>query len=159
MKNLVCIAFTAFVFTGCSNDNAAEQARLQQQRSVDSMALVMQQQQAEIAHQRAIDSMNAVVAAKEEETRAAKNSRVARSSNSTTYVQSNAARAEATPAEAKRKGWSGAAKGAAIGAGVGALSGALIDDKKGRGAIIGGVAGAGIGAGTGAIIDGSKKKK
>lgn len=160
MKNLVCIAFTAFVFTGCGNDNAAEQARLQQQRSVDSMTLVMQQQQAEIAHQRAIDSMNAVVAAKEEETRAAKNSRVSRSSNSTTYVQSNAGRAEAAaPAEAKRKGWSGAAKGAAIGAGVGALSGALIDDKKGRGAIIGGVAGAGIGAGTGAIIDGSKKKK
>lgn len=157
MIKLVLTALIAAVaLTGCGN-NEAELAKLQHQRSIDSMNLVMEQQQLEIARQKSMDSMAAVVAAKEA---AARNNRTYRSSGSTQYVQSNSARSEPAPAtEQKRKGWSGAAKGAVIGAGVGAVSGAMIDEKKGRGAIIGGVAGAGIGAGTGAIIDDSKKKK
>lgn len=160
MIKLVLTALIAAVaLTGCGN-NEAELAKLQHQRSIDSMNMVMEQQQLEIARQKSMDSMAAVVAAKEAAARS--NRSTNRSSGSTQYVQSNSGRAEAAPAaapEQKRKGWSGAAKGAVIGAGVGAVSGAMIDDKKGRGAIIGGVAGAGIGAGTGAIIDGSKKKK
>lgn len=50
-----------------------------------------------------------------------------------------------TSTQAKKKGWSDAAKGTAIGAGVGAIGGALIDKKSGRGAIIGGLTGAGAG--------------
>lgn len=158
MMKLILTALIAVVaLTGCGN-NEAELAKLQHQRSIDSMNLVMEQQQLEIARQKSMDSMAAVVAAKEA---AARSNRSYRSSGSTQYVQSNSGRAESTPTatEQKRKGWSGAAKGAVIGAGVGAVSGAMIDEKKGRGAIIGGVAGAGIGAGTGAIIDGAKKKK
>ncbi len=156
MKSIIFIALSAIVMTGCGN-NEAELAKLQQQRSLDSMKVVMKQQQLEIARQKTIDSMTQVLAAKEA---AARSNRSYRSSGTTQYVQSNSGRNEpVAPAEAKRKGWSGAAKGAVIGAGVGAVSGALIDDKKGRGAIIGGVAGAGIGAGTGAIVDDAKKKK
>lgn len=156
MKKIIFIAIGAIAISSCGN-NEAELARLQQQRSVDSMKMVMEQQQLEIARQKTIDSMTAVVAAKEAAARANRNYR---SSGSTQYVQSNSGRNEPVPTpEAKRKGWSGAAKGAVIGAGVGAVSGALIDNKKGRGAIIGGVAGAGIGAGTGAIVDDAKKKK
>lgn len=155
MKSIFFIALSAIVMTGCGN-NEAELAKLQQQRSLDSMKVVMEQQQLEIARQKTFDSMTQVLAAKEA---AARSNRSYRSSGTTQYVQSNSARNEpATPAEKKRKGWSGAAKGAVIGAGVGAVSGALIDNKKGRGAIIGGVAGAGIGAGTGAIVDDAQKK-
>jgi hypothetical protein len=156
MKSIIFIALSAIVMTGCGN-NEAELAKLQQQRSLDSMKVVMEQQQIEIARQKTIDSMTQVLAAKEA---AARSNRSYRSSGTTQYVQSNSARNEpVTPEEKKRKGWSGAAKGAVIGAGVGAVSGALIDNKKGRGAIIGGVAGAGIGAGTGAIVDDAQKKK
>ncbi len=155
MKNLVFIASAAIIFTSCGNNNA-ELAKLQQQKSLDSMNMVLQQQQAKEAQQKTIDSMNALSKTNKGSERVGGHGSY--SSGNTQYVQGNAARAEA-PAPAKKKGWSGAAKGAVIGAGVGALSGALIDNKKGRGAIIGGVAGAGIGAGTGAIVDDAKKKK
>ena len=155
MKNLVFIALTAIIFTACGSNNA-ELAKLQQQKSLDSMNMVLQQQQAKMVQQKTIDSMSA--AAKMSKSAENGIARGTHSSGSIQYVQGNAARAEvSTPA--KKKGWSGAAKGVVIGAGVGALSGALIDNKKGRGAIIGGVAGAGIGAGTGAIIDDANKKK
>lgn len=158
MKNLVLISITAFLFASCK-DNSAELARLQQQRSIDSMAQVMKLQEAELAHQKTVDSINNVMAMQEAE--AKQKSASARSSNSgsrsTQYVQGNAARNE--PVAAKKKGWSGAAKGAVIGGGVGIITGAIVDDKKGRGAIIGGLSGAGIGAGTGAILDDAKKKK
>lgn len=162
MKKLAILGISAIAFTAC-NDNSAELARLQQQRSMDSIRLVMQEQQAEAARQRSIDSLNAIAAEEkaasaQREASAARSARRSSGTNysSTTYT-GNAA--SAAPATQQRKGWSGAAKGAAIGAGVGAVSGALIDDRKGRGAIIGGLAGAGIGAGTGAIVDDAKKKK
>ncbi len=156
MKNLVFIASTAIVLTSCGNNNA-ELAKLQQQKSLDSMNMALQQQQAKMAQQKTIDSMSALSKTNKSTERVGGHGSY--SSGNTQYVQGNAARAEAPAPTKKKKGWSGAAKGAVIGAGVGALSGALIDNKKGRGAIIGGVAGAGIGAGTGAIIDDTKKKK
>jgi hypothetical protein len=57
-------------------------------------------------------------------------------------------------ADAKKKGWSKAAKGTAIGAGVGAAAGALIL-KKNRvlGGVIGGVVGGGVGYGIGRSMD------
>jgi len=56
--------------------------------------------------------------------------------------------------QAKKKGWSKAAKGTAIGAGAGAAAGALILKKnRGLGAVIGGVVGGGVGYGIGRSQD------
>lgn len=155
MKKYFLTALPVFLaFASCSN-NEAETAKLQYQRSIDSMNLVLERQQQEAAKQKTLDSMAAILASKEA---AGSSKSGSRTTGSTQYVHSNSAKSS-TPTETKRKGWSGAAKGAVIGAGVGAVSGAMIDEKKGRGAIIGGVAGAGIGAGTGAILDDAKKKK
>ena len=62
---------------------------------------------------------------------------------------------EASVPEAKKKGWSNAAKGTVIGAVGGAVAGAVINGKnRGKGAIIGGVIGA-----AGGYILGKKKDK
>lgn len=58
-----------------------------------------------------------------------------------------------TSTQAKKKGWSDAAKGTVIGAGVGALGGVLIDKNDARGAVIGGLAGAGAGYAIGRAED------
>jgi len=143
--NKIFLIITATMLTiSCKNTNEAGVAGDPQQATIDSLKMEMDKQKAEMAKQRTIDSMNAVASAKAERQRPV-------------IVNNTPA---ATPAEQKRKGWSGAAKGAVIGAGVGAVSGALIDkDKPGRGAVIGGLAGGGLGAGTGAVIDSEKKKK
>lgn len=146
MKKYVLILAAAIFTISCKNTaNEAGVAGDPQQATIDSLKMEMDKQKAEMAKQKTIDSMNAVAAAKAEKQRP---------------VIVNNTQPAATPAEQKKKGWSGAAKGAVIGAGVGAVSGALIDkDKPGRGAVIGGLAGGGVGAGTGAIIDSEKKKK
>ncbi len=144
MKKLSIIILAAIFAASCRDTaDKAEVIEDTKQATIDSMKMVTAKQEAEKARQRSIDSMEAIVAARE-----AKAKQPVVIHNTTT-----------TQTEAKRKGWSGAAKGAVIGAGVGAVTGAAISKKKGEGAIIGGLAGAGVGAGTGAIIDDSKKKK
>lgn len=140
------LLFLAVMFVvSCKNTNDSGVAGDPQQATIDSLKLEMDRQKTEMAKQRTIDSMNAIADRK--------------AANQRPVIVNNTP-AAATPAEQKKKGWSGAAKGAVIGAGVGAVSGALIDkDKPGRGAVIGGLGGAGLGAGTGAIIDSEKKKK
>lgn len=61
--------------------------------------------------------------------------------------------AKVVRANAKKQGWSKAAKGTAIGAGTGAVAGAIISKKKGKGAVIGGLIGAGGGYVIGRAID------
>lgn len=144
MKKILTIFALAAVLASCKNTDKQGIAEDNARKAViDSMKAVAEQQ-------RIIDSMNIEVAKAKQAKEAAESRR------QTVVVHDNAA---ATPAEAKRKGMSGAAKGALIGAGVGAITGAVVSDKKGQGAIIGGLAGAGVGAGTGAIIDNEKKKK
>lgn len=146
MKKLVIIIFAA-VFTMSCKQTANESGVVDdsKQTTIDSMNVVMEKQKAEMAKQKTIDSMQAI---------AAKQRPVVINN------QAPAQAAAATPAEKKRKGWSGAAKGAVIGAGAGAIGGAIINHKdRGTGALIGGLAGAGLGAGTGAILDSEKKKK
>lgn len=80
----------------------------------------------------------------------------ARRSNATSYSAGSTvttSSAGVTTTQAKKKGWSDAAKGTAIGAGVGALGGILIDKNNARGAIIGGLAGAGAGYAIGRAED------
>jgi hypothetical protein len=140
MKKILFLTVIAALSFSCKNAN--EEARIEdaRQATIDSMKAEREREEMALAKQRTIDSMNRVAAAREERTR--------------TVVVNN------TPAEQKRKGWSGAAKGAAIGAGVGAVTGAVVSKKNpAAGAVIGGLAGAGVGAGTGAIIDSEKKKK
>ncbi len=140
MKKLAFIALTALTIVSCKDKNA-EAMQAQQQKSIDSLKVVMEQQKAEEAKQRTIDSMRTVTQSR------------------TKVVYANGSTGTTTTTTTERKGWSGAAKGAVIGAGAGAIGGALIDKKhSGRGAIIGGLAGAGLGAGTGAILDSKKKK-
>lgn len=144
MKNSILIIATAVVMFSCKDTaNEAGSVGDSKQATIDSMNVVMEKQQAEMAKQKTIDSMQAVAARQRP------------------VVINNQAPAQAvTPAEQKKKGWSGAAKGAVIGAGAGAIGGAIINKKdRGTGAVIGGLAGAGLGAGTGAILDSEKKKK
>ena len=62
--------------------------------------------------------------------------------------------ANETPAPAKKKGWSDAAKGTAIGAGVGAIAGGIIGHNLGGAAI-----GAAAGGGAGYLIGRGKDRK
>ena len=150
MRKLATILTVALLVIACKpNANEAGVIEDSKQATIDSMNTVMEKQKMELAKQKSIDSMRTIMANQQAAQSARHNRQVA-----------TAQAAPATPAEAKRKGWSGAAKGAVIGAGVGAIGGAIIDKKKpAQGAIIGGLAGAGLGAGTGAVIDDSKKKK
>jgi len=147
MKKLALILIATVLSVSCKNtSNEAGVAGDPQQATIDSLKMEMDKQKTEMAKQRTIDSMNAVASAKAERQRP--------------VIVNNTPAAAATPAEQKRKGWSGAAKGAVIGAGAGAIGGAIINKKdRGTGAVIGGLAGAGLGAGTGAILDSEKKKK
>lgn len=144
MKQLFLIATVTLSLISCKQTaNEAGIVEDSKQATIDSMNVVMEKQKAEIAKQKTIDSMQAVA-----------------KSQKPVVIHNTVPAQAATPAEAKRKGWSGAAKGAAIGAGVGAVTGAVVNKKNaGAGAVIGGLAGAGLGAGTGAIIDSEKKKK
>lgn len=143
MRKLMLICAVAVMTVGCK-DKAAEQARIQQERSLDSLKVAVEQQQREAERQRIVDSMNAVTIQREAGARS---------------VASHTTTSTTTTTTTQRKGMSSAAKGALIGAGAGAITGAAVSKKKGEGAIIGGLAGAAVGAGTGAIIDDKKKKQ
>ena len=146
MKNAAILFSATLLFLSCKQTaNEAGVVEDSKQATIDSMNVVMEKQKADIAKQKTIDSMETVAASKQQ---------------TKVIVQQSAPAQAVTPAEAKRKGWSGAAKGAVIGAGAGAIGGAIINKKdRGTGALIGGLGGAGLGAGTGAILDSQKKKK
>ena len=148
MKKLFLILTTTLLVLSCKNTDKAG-VMDNQQSEIDSLKLEMTKQKSELAKQKTVDSMNVIMAAQ-----AAQSRRSVQAAHSAPVVNN------ASTPQAKKKGWSGAAKGAVIGAGVGAVSGAVIAKKrKGEGAIIGGLAGAALGAGTGAVIDSEKKKK
>ncbi|MEJ7693585.1 YMGG-like glycine zipper-containing protein [Daejeonella sp.] len=86
---------------------------------------------------------------------ASRSSRSSSSSNRQGYISDNGSVVYTTPQEAKRRGWSSAAKGAVIGGVAGAATGILVDKKNGRGAAIGGV----VGAGTGYVIGRSRDRR
>jgi len=144
MKNLIIICSLAMFVVSCKQTaNEAGVVEDSKQATIDSMNVVMEKQKTEIAKQKTIDSMQAVA-----------------NKQKPVVIHHDAPAQAAAAPEAKKKGWSGAAKGAVIGAGVGAVTGAVVNKhNSGAGAVIGGLAGAGLGAGTGAIIDSEKKKK
>ena len=172
MKTLISTVAIASLFSLAACNTSAvkerEMAIIAQQRTIDSMKIVM-------AKQQVIDSMNevnalmfsipattSVVRAAAPAVRSASRSTRARrsysgqSSNTATTNQASSApvAVQQAPVETKKKGWSAKAKGAVIGAGTGAVAGAVIN-KRNRvaGAVIGGILGGGAGTGIGAIID------
>ena len=151
---LLGFAFAAIV-AGCNN-NANEVASANAVRDsiriADEKAKLDSFQNADLAEKAA-----AVAVAKE---RANAKSTSAKSSSRNTsnragYISDNGRVVYTTPEEAKKRGWSAAAKGAVIGGVVGAGTGILVDKKDGRGAAIGGI----VGAGTGYVIGRSKDKR
>jgi uncharacterized coiled-coil protein SlyX len=146
MKKIITLAVATMMLVSC-RDTAAENKMAEQQRTMDSIKIALQQQKIEMAKQKTIDSMNAIANQRSAEAAAV-------AASTTAAATTNSASA---PAATKRKGWSNTAKGAVIGAGVGAVTGAVVSKKDGEGAIIGGLAGAAVGAGTGAVIDSKKK--
>ena len=151
---LLGVAFAAIV-AGCNN-NAKEAASANAVRDsiriADEKAKLDSFQNAELAEKAA-----AVAVAKERaSSRSTTRSTSSRStSNRQGYISDNGNVVYTTPEEAKKRGWSAAAKGAVIGGVVGAGTGILVDKKDGRGAVIGGV----VGAGTGYVIGRSKDKR
>ena len=151
---LLGFAFAAIV-AGCNN-NANEVASANAVRDsiriADEKAKLDSFQNAELAEKAA-----AVAVAKERASaRSTTRSTSSRStSNRQGYISDNGNVVYTTPEEAKKRGWSAAAKGAVIGGVVGAGTGILVDKKDGRGAVIGGV----VGAGTGYVIGRSKDKR
>jgi hypothetical protein len=158
MKKLLMILSIATVFTACNSkpDNTATVDTL----AVKQRAVAEEQAKAdEAARLKALDDERANLAA--ERNRLASARRRVNSSGSSS--SSNVGATTTAPAtgsgtateEAKKKGWSDAAKGTAIGAAAGAIGGMLIDKNDARGALIGGV----VGAGTGYVIGRAKDRK
>lgn len=150
MKKVFLIIATAGILSAC-NSNSKEQEAMKQQAiaAVKDSLKLDSFKRAEVAQQ-------AAFAKQQEDERVAAKVREERR----TLLLSE--RNDAAPAprqysetQAKKKGWSSAAKGTVIGAGAGALGGVLLDKKDGRGAIIGGV----VGAGTGYLIGRDQDRK
>lgn len=159
MKRLLLgFAFAAIV-AGCNNntnDEASANAVRDSIRVADEKAKLDSFQRAEAAEKAAVVAAaneRSAVANERSKTRSTTSSRS--SSNRAGYISDNGQVVYTTPQEAKKRGWSSAAKGAVIGGVAGAATGVLVDKKNGRGAAIGGV----IGAGTGYVIGRSKDKK
>ncbi|MES2873872.1 MAG: YMGG-like glycine zipper-containing protein [Bacteroidota bacterium] len=157
---LLGFAFAAIV-AGCNN-NANEVASANAVRDsiriADEKARLDSFERAEIAEKAAAVAVaNERSKAKAKATTSTRTSRRASSSSSNraAYISDNGNVVYTTPQEARKRGWSSAAKGAVIGGVAGAATGVLVDKKDGRGAIIGGV----VGAGTGYVIGRSKDKR
>ncbi len=155
---LLGFAFAAIV-AGCNN-NANEVASANAVRDsiriADEKARLDSFERAEIAEKAAA----VAVANERSKAKATTSTRTSRrasssSSNRAAYISDNGNVVYTTPQEARKRGWSSAAKGAVIGGVAGAATGVLVDKKDGRGAIIGGV----VGAGTGYVIGRSKDKR
>jgi hypothetical protein len=144
-KVLMSLVLGATILASCGK--SAKQVELEKQAALtaykDSVRLDSFKR-AEVEEQkRKIEEEQRMVQERHEaELAAAKRGATGRYSSGNTVTTSSAG---VTSTQAKKKGWSDAAKGTAIGAGVGAISGAIIDKKDARGAVIGGLVGAGAG--------------
>ncbi len=147
---LLGFAFAAIV-AGCNN-KANEKAEAQAVRD----SIIVAQEKARLdSFERAEAAEKAAAVAVAKERARTRSTSSSGSSNRAAYISDNGAVVYTTPQEAKRRGWSSAAKGAVIGGVAGAATGILVDKKDGRGAAIGGI----VGAGTGYVIGRSKDKK
>jgi len=159
MKRILLGFAIAAIVAGCNN-NAKEAASANAVRDsiriADEKAKLDSFQNAEIAEKAAAVAVAKERASAKSTTRSTSSrSTTKSSSNRAGYISDNGNVVYTTPQEAKRRGWSAAAKGAVIGGVVGAGTGILVDKKDGRGAVIGGV----VGAGTGYVIGRSKDKR
>ncbi|WP_411272936.1 YMGG-like glycine zipper-containing protein [Daejeonella sp.] len=151
---LLGFAFAAIV-AGCNN-NANEVASANAVR--DSIRIADEKAKLDSFERAEIAEKAAAVAVANERSKAKSTSSKRSSSNTSNragYISDNGNVVYTTPQEAKKRGWSSAAKGAVIGGVVGAGTGILVDKKDGRGAAIGGV----VGAGTGYVIGRSRDKR
>lgn len=151
---LLGFAFAAIV-AGCNNKTnevTSADAVRDSIRIADEKAKLDSFQNAEAAEKIAA----AAVAKERANTRSTSTRSTSRSSSAKAgYISDNGNVVYTTPEEAKKRGWSSAAKGAVIGGVAGAAAGVLVDKKDARGAAIGGV----VGAGTGYVIGRSKDKR
>ena len=155
---LLGFAFAAIV-AGCNN-NANEVASANAVRDsiriADEKARLDSFERAEIAEKAAAVAIaNERATAKSTAKSTSRSTSTRSSSNRAGYISDNGNVVYTTPEEAKKRGWSAAAKGAVIGGVAGAATGILVDKKDARGAAIGGV----VGAGTGYVIGRSKDRR
>jgi hypothetical protein len=151
MKRILLGFALAAIVAGCNN-KAEEKAEAQAVRD----SIILAQEKARLdSFERAEAAEKAAVAAVAKERARTRSTSSTGSSNRAAYISDNGSVVYTTPQEAKRRGWSSAAKGAVIGGVAGAATGILVDKKDGRGAVIGGV----LGAGTGYVIGRDKDKK
>lgn len=155
---LLGFAFAAIV-VGCNNKTdevASANAVRDSIRIADEKAKLDSFENAEAAEKIAAAAIAKERASvKSSSSRTSSGSTARRSSNRAAYISDNGNVVYTTPQEAKKRGWSAAAKGAVIGGVAGAATGVLVDKKDARGAVIGGV----LGAGTGYVIGRSKDKR
>lgn len=144
-KILLTVAVSATILASCGKSE--KQIELEKQQALtaqrDSLKLDSFKRADALAAEKKVEEEKRAVEAKHTAELAAARRSVNRSYSSGGTVTTSSA--GVTTTQAKKKGWSDAAKGTAIGAGVGAVTGVLIDKKDGRGAIIGGLTGAGAG--------------
>ncbi len=146
----VFIAITLIgVLSACSNPQKEKEKAIADAQAVQAAKLA-------VIDSLRLDSLDkAKLAEAEAEKSAALVKQKVKSKTSNGSGGSNTGYSGSSTADAKKKGWSDAAKGATIGGVAGAVGGAIIDKKSGRGAVIGGV----VGAGTGYVIGREKDKK
>ena len=136
-KVLSIIAISATILVSCGKSD--KQVALEKEQALtayrDSVKLDS------FARASAVEEKRKVEEKHEAELVAARRS-AAKSYSSSSKVSTSSAGVSST--QAKKKGWSDAAKGTVIGAGVGAVAGGVIG-KNAKGAVIGGLAGAGAG--------------
>lgn len=142
MKKLLFLIVIASAFAAC---NTAPKVPVVVVDTVAIRQKAILEEQARVQAER--DSINRAEDLKRER-RQARNE--AASQNASGYKDA----ATETPAPAKKKGWSSAAKGTVIGAGVGAIAGGIIGHNLGGAAI-----GAAAGGGAGYLIGRGKDRK
>ncbi len=144
MKKVLCIIVITAAFAACNTQPKAPVV------VVDTMAIrqkAVLEEQVRVLKEK--DSLNRAAELKRER-RQERNASSAHNQASSGYKDASAE----TPAPAKKKGWSAAAKGTVIGAGAGAIAGGIIGHNLGGAAI-----GAAAGGGAGYLIGRAKDRK
>lgn len=142
MKKVLFLIMIAFVFAACNTQPKVPVV------IVDTMAIKQKailEEQARVKTEN--DSINRAAELKSERQQSRNE---AANQNASGYKDAS----NETPAPAKKKGWSDAAKGTVIGAGVGAIAGGIIGHNLGGAAI-----GAAAGGGAGYLIGRKKDRK
>lgn len=143
MKQLILCFSLPLIFGACSPSHTSNETQAAKEAILDSISMA---NHASLVQKRTIDSMSQV-----------------NQQRQPAYQHHHAARAEAAPQPAAKKGLNNTKKGALIGAGAGILTGAItgaaVSHDKGKGAVIGGLIGGAAGAGAGAITGKTIDKK